>query len=115
MIQPLFWFLLGNAENYASQHGCLIMLTDARATDVTTHARLIGWKSYRSGRVCRSTLAAEASAADTSVDRSTKFLQPHALSDFAEGAFLQNHHATARDSSNWLQNCMIALWPKTLQ
>ena len=71
MIQPLFWFLLGNAENYASQHGCLIMLTDARATDVTTHARLIDWKSSRSGRVCRSTLAAEASAADTSVDRSS--------------------------------------------
>ena len=60
-----------NAENFASQHGCLIMLTDARATDVATHACLIDWKSSRSGRVCRSTLAAEASAADTSVDRSS--------------------------------------------
>ena len=60
-----------NAENYVSQHGCLIMLTDARATDVATHACLIGWTSSRSGRVCRSTFAAEASAADTSVDRSS--------------------------------------------
>eukprot|EP00435_Cladocopium_sp_Y103_P039269 s577_g10.t1 len=60
-----------NAENYASQHGCLIMLTDARATDAATHACLIDWKSSRSGRVCRSTLAAEASAADTSVGRSS--------------------------------------------
>ena len=60
-----------NAENYASQHGCLIMLTDARATDVATHACLIDWKSSRSGRICRSTLAAEASAADSSVDRSS--------------------------------------------
>ena len=61
-----FW---ANAENYASQHGCLIMLTDARATDVATHACLIDWKSSRSGRACTSTLAAEASAADTSIDQ----------------------------------------------
>ena len=61
-----FW---ANAENYASQHGCLIMLTDARATDVATHACLIDWKSSRSVRACRSTLAAEASAANTSIDQ----------------------------------------------
>lgn len=60
-----------NAENYASQHGCLVLLTDARATEVATHGCLIDWKSSRSSRVCRSTLAAEASAADTSVDRSS--------------------------------------------
>ena len=60
-----------NAENYASQHGCLVLLTDTRATEVATHGCLIDWKSSRSSRVCRSTLAAEASAADTSVDRSS--------------------------------------------
>eukprot|EP00435_Cladocopium_sp_Y103_P062262 s404_g23.t2 len=60
-----------NAENYASQHGCLILLADAKATDVATPACLVDWKSSRSGRVCRSTLAAEASAADSSVDRSS--------------------------------------------
>lgn len=60
-----------NAENYASQHGCLVMLADARATEVASPACLIDWKSSRSGRICRSTLAAEASAADTSVDRSS--------------------------------------------
>lgn len=60
-----------NAENYASQHGCLVLLADPRVTEVTTPGCLIDWKSARSGRVCRSTLAAEASAADMSVDRSS--------------------------------------------
>lgn len=60
-----------NAENYASQHGCLILLADAKATDVASPACLVDWKSSRPGRVCRSTLAAEASAADSSVDRSS--------------------------------------------
>jgi len=60
-----------NAENFASQHGCLVLLADARATEVATPACLIDWKSSRSARVCRSTLAAEASAADSSVDRSS--------------------------------------------
>lgn len=60
-----------NAENYASQHGCLVLLTDPRVTEVTMPGCLVDWKSSRSGRVCRSTLAAEASAADMSVDRSS--------------------------------------------
>ena len=58
-----------NAEGSTSQHGTLIMLADPRATDVDHTATLVDWKSSRSARVCRSTLAAETSACDTSLDR----------------------------------------------
>jgi hypothetical protein len=60
-----------NAEGHASQHGSLILLADPRATDVVSPGLLLDWKSSRSSRVCRSTLAAEASAADASVDRAS--------------------------------------------
>lgn len=40
-----------NAENYTSQHGCLILLADAKATDVASPACLVDWKSSRPGRV----------------------------------------------------------------
>lgn len=60
-----------NAEGYASQHGALIMLASPKATDVIQPGLLVDWKSSRSTRVCRSTLAAEASAADMSVDRAS--------------------------------------------
>ena len=73
------------------------MFTDARATDVATHACLIDWKSSRSGRLCRSTLAAEASAADTSVDRSS-FCNLMLSEILQEGDLIQNHHTTAHDS-----------------
>ena len=53
-----------NAEGFASQHGSLVLLADPRATDVISPGLLLDWKSSRSSRVCRSTLAAEASAAD---------------------------------------------------
>lgn len=58
-----------NAEGYTSQHGCLTLLADPRVTDQDGGATLVDWKSSRSGRVCRSTLAAEASACDTALDR----------------------------------------------
>ena len=60
-----------NAEGHASQHGSLILLADPKATDVISPGLLLDWKSSRSSRVCRSTLAAEASAADASVDRAS--------------------------------------------
>ena len=60
-----------NAENFTSQHGALVLLTSQNVTQVPSPGILIDWKSGRSGRVCRSTLAAEASAADMSVDRGT--------------------------------------------
>ena len=58
-----------NAEGHTSQHGTLILLADPKATDFDMSATLIDWKSSRSSRVCRSTLAAETSACDTSLDR----------------------------------------------
>ena len=60
-----------NSVGFASQHGALIMLASPKATDVIEAGLLVDWKSSRSTRVCRSTLAAEASAADMSVDRSS--------------------------------------------
>ena len=60
-----------NADNFTSQHGALVLLTSQNVTQVPSPGILIDWKSGRSGRVCRSTLAAEASAADMSVDRAT--------------------------------------------
>ena len=58
-----------NAEGFASQHGAMTLLAPPTATEVETVGCLIGWKSSRPTRVCRSTLAAEASAADMGVDR----------------------------------------------
>ena len=58
-----------NAEGHTSQHGALILLADPKATDQDMTATLVDWKSSRSSRVCRSTLAAETSACDTALDR----------------------------------------------
>ena len=53
-----------NAEGFASQHGAVVWLADPKATDVVSQGLLLlDWKSSRSSRVCRSTLAAEASVA----------------------------------------------------
>ena len=58
-----------NAEGHTSQHGALILLAEPKATDQDMTATLVDWKSSRSSRVCRSTLAAETSACDTALDR----------------------------------------------
>ena len=58
-----------NARDHASQHGSLILICDPRVSEFVQTGLLLDWKSSRSSRVCRSTLAAETSAADTSVDR----------------------------------------------
>ena len=47
------------------------MICPAQAKDTTTYGMMVDWKSGRSTRVCRSTLAAEASAADEATDRAT--------------------------------------------
>ena len=62
-----------NAESFASQHGCLTLLAEPSIVERTGTALLLDFKSSRSPRICRSTLAAEASAADMFVDR-TSFL-----------------------------------------
>ncbi|CAJ1397606.1 unnamed protein product [Effrenium voratum] len=60
-----------NAEGHASQHGALTLVCEPSITEHIGLGTMLDWKSSRSTRVCRSTLAAEASAADMSVDRSS--------------------------------------------
>ena len=58
-----------NAHNSSSQFGVITVLTTAQATQTITKGSVLDWRSGRSSRVCRSTLAAEASAADEGSDR----------------------------------------------
>ena len=57
-----------NAPGSASQHGQLLLLA-ANVTETTWFRSVVDWKSGRSKRVCRSTLAAESVAAGTATDR----------------------------------------------
>eukprot|EP00438_Fugacium_kawagutii_P011147 Skav200228 [mRNA] locus=scaffold2352:155227:163374:+ [translate_table: standard] len=58
-----------NAAKFSSQFGIMIILCPGQVKDVTTLGFLLDWKSGRSSRICRSTLAAEACAADEGNDR----------------------------------------------
>ncbi|CAE7534105.1 UCK2 [Symbiodinium necroappetens] len=59
-----------NAEQSRSQCGVLIVLCSTAVLQKTVPAMVVDWKSCRSQRVCRSTLAAESCAADEACDRS---------------------------------------------
>ena len=59
-----------NASKSGSQIGVVIGLTTPLEKHQPAKFSLIDWKSARAVRVCRSTLAAEASAADEASDRS---------------------------------------------
>ena len=69
-----------NASKSGSQIGVIIGLTTANVKDEPTRFSLLDWKSARAVRVYRSTLAAEASAADEAADRSA-YVNMH-LSEF---------------------------------
>ena len=58
-----------NAHQSKSQMGIVILCCSPACLDWTTRASLLDWKSTRSPRVTRSTLAAEANAMDEAVDR----------------------------------------------
>ena len=58
-----------NASDCRSQFGTLTLLSSPDVLHKTVPAGILDWKSGRSQRVCRRTLAAEASAADESCDR----------------------------------------------
>ena len=58
-----------NAEMCRSQLGVLVLVTSPGVLQKTAPAAVLDWRSGRSTRVCRSTLAAEASAADEACDR----------------------------------------------
>ena len=60
-----------NAKNFSSQFGVLVLLCPAQVKDTTVAGHVIDWKTGRSPRICRSTLAAEAIAADEGADRSS--------------------------------------------
>ena len=59
----------GNAAHSISQMGILVTLTTPDVTEKTCKVMILDWRSARSPRACRSTLAAEASAADEGSDR----------------------------------------------
>ena len=58
-----------NAEKLKSQFGVLVFATWPQVTQTSSLGFLLDWRSGKSSRVCRSTLAAEAMAADEAVDR----------------------------------------------
>lgn len=58
-----------NASNLTSQFGVLVTICPPQVTERTCNALLVDWKSGRTQRVCRSTLAAEAYSADEGADR----------------------------------------------
>ena len=58
-----------NARRSGSQIGVIICLTTEGANHFPAPASVVDWRSCRSPRVCRSTLAAEATAADEAADR----------------------------------------------
>ena len=60
-----------NAPGFKSQMGCLVLLTTPDCLVATTPASILDWRSGRSPRVTRSTLASEANAMDDCVDRCT--------------------------------------------
>ena len=60
-----------NAAQCASQQGCIVLLTTPHCTQVVTKGNIVDWRSNRSSRVCRSTLAAESIACDDCVDEPT--------------------------------------------
>ncbi|OLP99064.1 Copia protein [Symbiodinium microadriaticum] len=60
-----------NAPGGKSQMGVLVLLTGPECQEVVSRATILDWRSSRSPRVTRSTLASEANAMDEGVDRST--------------------------------------------
>ena len=90
-----------NAQNSASQHGQLILLAPATVTEKACLGALVDWKSGRSKRACRSTLASEAVSADTAVDR-LAYVQ-YALADIIFG--IPAHRVGKRLSTILISDC----------
>ena len=76
-----------NALNFSSQYGVLVTLCPPEVTETVTPCVLTDWKSGRSPRVCRSTLASEAVAADEGTDRGC-----HVNACLSELLYLQPAH-----------------------
>ena len=95
-----------NAKESGSQIGVVIGLTSKEALTAPSKFAVLDWKSSRSPRVCRSTLAAEATAGDEAADRSS-----FANLFLSELIYLEPAHKVgnrlALGSSYW---CKVTLW-----
>ena len=86
-----------NARKSGSQIGTLVGLTSMDALSRPSAMSILDWKSSRSPRICRSTLAAEASAGDEIADRSG-----YANLFLSELLYLQPAHRVG-NRLNWVQ------------
>ena len=59
-----------NSAHSTSQHGVVVTLTVKNVTEAIEPVSILDWRPFRSPRFARSTLAAEAMAADEGADRS---------------------------------------------
>lgn len=74
--------------------GSLVLFSSPRCFERKTHVSILDWKSARSPRVTRSTLASEANAMDETVDRCT--YANHFITDLLYGGTLKGPHDHGR-------------------
>ena len=88
-----------NAPGHKSQMGVLVMVTSPECTQKKCPASVLDWKSTRSPRVTRSTLASEANAMDECADRCvfTNYFMTHLLWPEVANDQLKMSHLQATD------------------
>eukprot|EP00913_Durusdinium_trenchii_P034688 g32450.t1 len=88
-----------NAPGHKSQMGVLVMVTSPECTQKKCPASVLDWKSTRSPRVTRSTLASEANAMDERADRCvfTNYFMTHLLWPEVANDQLKMSHLQATD------------------
>ena len=102
-----------NAEQCRSQFGVLVVVTTPAALQREAPAAIMDWKSGRSTRVCRSTLAAEASAADEGCDRGcylNRFISQLLYNIPAHRCQEYLHHLHVTDAKS-LYDCVVSESP----
>ena len=106
-----------NAVNFTSQYGVLIVLCPPQVSECTCQGMIIDWKSGRMQRVARSTLAAEANAADEAADRAC--FSNHFITELLYGipAFHGNMEMAMKQATDAksLYDCLISENPSTLE
>ena len=106
-----------NARRSTSQLGVLIGATTAAARTVGAPFSIVDWKSAKSQRVCRSTLAAEASAGDEAADRLAfvnMFLSEILFDEPAHHVGCRLQYAQATDAKS-LYDCVVSEAPTTTE
>ena len=89
-----------NAENFASQHGCLILLADPRVTEVSTPACLIDFLPFSQSVPQHPCSRSQRSRY---ISGSVKFLQSDANGNVAEHSIFQGDATFAHVTSDGLQ------------